>query len=116
MCLEKSQRDYAKTFIEEHYNLTEEDLIVVVDVDEIFTREGIQYIKENPPKNYYFVKGSIYFPYYYHKVRDCDKSIVIRYNKNMKTLSNYKNKKTVDNNTLKYKSNPSKPFITHCSY
>ena len=42
-CTEKSQRDYAKTYIEEHYNPTEKDLLIVVDVDEILTREGIRY-------------------------------------------------------------------------
>ena len=61
-CLEASQRDYAKTFIEEHYNPKEDDLFVVVDIDVILTREGIEYIKENPTKNFYFIKGSMYFP------------------------------------------------------
>ena len=44
-CFEKSQRDYAKTFIEEHYAPTEDDLLVIVDIDEIFTREGIKYVR-----------------------------------------------------------------------
>ena len=114
-CLEQSQRDYGKTYIEEHYNPTENDLFISVDIDEIFTREGIEYIKKNPPKNYYNVKGSMYFPYYYHKVNDWDRGMVIRYNKNMTTLSKYRLKK-YKNNTLKYQLNPSKPFITHCSY
>ena len=61
-CFENSQRDYAKKYIEEHYNPTEEDLLIVVDIDEILTREGIEYVKKNPPKTYYFVKGSMYFP------------------------------------------------------
>ena len=113
-CFEKSQRDYAKIFIEENYNPTEDDLIVVVDIDEIFTREGIQYVKKNPPKKYYFIKGSMYFPYYYHKVQNWNRGCVVRYSKNMTTLSKIRSmkKKTI----LKYKSNPSKPLITHCSY
>ena len=45
-CIEKSQRDYAKTFIEEYYNPTEKDLLIVVDMDEILTKEGIKYIKK----------------------------------------------------------------------
>ena len=114
-CFENSQRDYAKTFIEEHYNPTEDDLIIVVDIDEILTREGIKYIKQNPPKYHYFVKGSMYFPYYYHKVQNWDVGCVIRYNKNMTTLSKYRKMKN-NNNILKYKSYPSKPLITHCSY
>ena len=114
-CFEHSQRDYAKTFIEEHYNPTEDDLLIAVDIDEIFTREGIEYVKENPPNNFYFVKGSMYFPYYYHKVGDCDSGCVIRYNKKMKTLSKYR-KMNKTNNTLKFKFNSLKPLITHCSY
>ena len=71
-CLEQSQRDYGKTYIEQHYNPTENDLFLVSDIDEIFTREGIEYIKKNPPKVFYTIKGSMYFPYYYHKVEDWD--------------------------------------------
>ena len=114
-CLEKSQRDYAKTFIEEYYNPTENDLIIIVDLDEILTREGIKYIKKNPPEYYYFIKGSLYFPHYYHKVQDWNKGCVIRYNKNMTTFSKYRCM-PIKNNILKYKFNPSKPLLTHCSY
>ena len=114
-CLEKSQRDYAKTFIEKHYSIKEDDLLIVVDIDEILTREGIQYIKKNPPYNFYFIKGSMYFPYYYHKVEDWDKGFVIRYNTIKTTLSKYRDMKQ-KNNILKYKLNPSKPLITHCSF
>jgi hypothetical protein len=114
-CFEKSQRDYGKTFIEKNYNPTEDDLIIIVDVDEIFTREGIEYVKKNPPRHHYYIKGSMYFPYYYHKVEDMDNVCVVRYNKNMPNLSKYRNR---FGNTyiLKYKLNPSKPLITHCSY
>ena len=114
-CFENSQRDYAKNFIEENYHPTEEDLIIVVDVDEIFTREGIEYVKKNPPKEYYYIKGSLYFPYYYHKVLNWNKGMVIRYNKNMTTLSKYR-RYAGKNKFLKYKLNPSKPLITHCTY
>ena len=115
-CREESQRDYAKTFIEEKYNPTEKDLLIVVDIDEILTREAIKYIKENPPKDFYFIKGTIYFPYYYHGLEDCDRSIVIRYKKNMKTLTQFRARKIKNNTIIKYKYNPSKPLITHCSY
>ena len=111
-CFEKSQRDYAKHFIEEHYNPTRNDLFVVVDIDEILTREGIEYIKKNPPKDYYHIKGSMYFPYYYHKVGEWNAGFVVRYNRAMKTFSNYRSK---INKILKY-NNSSKPLITHCSY
>ena len=114
-CFENSQRDYAKTFIEEHYDPTEDDLLVVVDIDEIFTREGIKYVRKNPPKDFYHIKGSLYFPYYYHKLQDWDIGCVIRYNKNMMTLSKYR-KMPPENNTLIFEFNSSKPLITHCSY
>ncbi len=115
-CFENSQRDYAKTFIEEHYNPTEDDLLVVVDIDEIFTREGIEYVKNNPPKDFYHIKGSMYFPHYYHKVQDWDKGCVIRYHKNLETTLSKFRLNMKNNNILKYEFNSSKPLITHCSY
>ena len=115
-CIEKSQRDYAKYFIEENFNPTEKDLLIVVDVDEILTKEGIKYIKKNPPFNFYYIKGSYYFPYYYHKITDWNAGYVIRYNKNMKTLSKYRLTRINKKKILKYKDHPEKPLITHCSY
>ena len=115
-CYEMSQRDYAKNYIEENYNPTENDLLIITDIDEILTREGIEYIKKFPPKDYYFLKGTIYFPYYYHRLEDWDKSMVVRYKKGMKTLTKYRIIKPTNNNTLKFKYNPNKPLITHCSY
>ena len=114
--IEKSQRDYAKYYIEEKYHPNNKDLLIVLVLDEILTREGIEYIKKNPPKDFYFIKGSMYFPYYYHRVSDWDKSFIVRYNKNMKTLSKYRRMKNTKNNTLIYEFNSTKPLITHCSY
>ena len=65
--LESSQRDYAKTYIDENYSPTNKDLLIVADLDKILTREGIQCIKKHPPNNFYFIKGSMHFPYYYHR-------------------------------------------------
>ena len=76
----------------------------------------MEYIIKNPPKDYYFFKGSIYFPYYYHKVEDWDKGLVIRHNKSIYPLTKLRIMKRTDNNTLKFKYNPSKPLVTHCSY
>ena len=115
-CKEMSQRDYAKNYIEENYNPTEKDLLIVVDLDEILTREGIEYIKKNPPYDFYFIKGSTYFPYYYHRLEDWNRGFVVRYNKNMKSLNKYRTMRIKNYNTLKYRYNPSKPLITHCSY
>ena len=115
-CIENSQRDYAKTYIEKKYHPTELDLLIVVDIDEILTREGIEYIKKNPPKYFYFIKGSIYFPYYYHKLEDWNCGFVVRYNKKMKTLTNYRDMRKTKPKILKFDYNPSKPLITHCSY
>ena len=80
------------------------------------TREGVEYIKLNPPKDFYFLKGSMYFPYFYHKVEVCDKTCVIRYNKNIKSISKIREIVPNIKNTLKFKYKPSKPIITHCSY
>ena len=96
--------------------LIEKDLLIVVDIDEILTREGIEYIKKNPPYDFYFIKGSTYFPYYYHKLEDWNRGFVVRYNKNMKSLNKYRSMRIKNYNTLKYRFNPSKPLITHCSY
>ena len=115
-CNEKCQRNYAKTYLEENYNLTDKDLIIAVDIDEILTREGIEYIKNHPPNNFNFIKGSVYFPYYYHKMEDWNRGSVSRYNKEMKPLSYFREITIYDSNILKYKNNESKPLITHCSY
>ena len=115
-CIENSQRDYAKTYIEQKYHPTESDLLIVVDIDEILTKEGIEYIKKNPPNNFYFIKGSTYFPYFYHKLEDWNCGFVVRYNKKMKALTNYREMKKTKPKILKFDYNPSKPLITHCSY
>ena len=115
-CIEKSQRDYAKTFIEEHYNPTEKDLLIVVDMDEILTREGISYIRSNPPYKFKFIHGTFYFPYYYHKINDWNKGYIVRYNKRMKSLSKYRSLYGKDSKTIKFKNDPTKPLITHCSW
>ena len=115
-CIEKSQRDYAKTFIEEHYNPTKKDLLIVVDIDEILTREGILYIKNNPPYNFKFIKGTYYFPYYYHRINDWNKGYIVRYNKRMKSLSKYRSMPIKRNKLIEFKNDPKKPLITHCSY
>ena len=115
-CTEKSQRDYAKTYIEEHYNPTEKDLLIVVDVDEILTREGIELALKNPPKDHYFLHGVMYFPYYYHRIQDWDGGYIIRYRKDMKTLTKFRNSPNQRQNMLIFLDKPSKPLITHCSY
>ena len=66
----------------------------------------MEYIIKNPPKDYYFPKGSIHFPHYYHKVEDWDKGLVIRCNKSMYSLTKLRIMKGTDNNTLKFKYNP----------
>jgi len=115
-CIEKSQRDYAKIYIEKKYNPTNNDILIVVDIDEILTREGIIYIKNHLPDDYKFIKGTYYFPYYYHRIIDWDRGYVIRYNKKMKSLSYYRQMNGNKNNIITFKNNPSKPLITHCSY
>jgi len=115
-CIEMSQRDYAKTYIEKNYNPTEKDLLIVVDLDEILTREGIQYVKNNPPDGFSFIRGAMYFPYYYHRLEDWDMGYVVRYNKNKTTLSEYRGFPKQGNTILSYKYNPKKSLFIHCSY
>ena len=115
-CIEMSQRDFAKTFIEQKYNPTRLDLLIVVDIDEILTREGIEYIRKNPPRHFYFLKGSLYFPYYYHRLEDWDRGFIVRYHKKMKTLSEYRSMKITKKNIITFEYNSKKPLITHCSY
>ena len=74
------------------------------------------YVINNPPKDYYFVHGAIYFPYYYHRLQGWNIGLVIRYNKTMKTLSKFRSMDIRPDKTLTYKDNPNKPLITHCSY
>ena len=74
------------------------------------------YVINNPPKDYYFVQGAIYFPYYYHRLQGWNRGLVIRYNKNMKTLSKFRSMIIRPEKTLTYKDNPYNPIITHCSY
>ena len=115
-CIEKSQRDYTKIYIESKYNPTEKDLLIVVDMDEILTREGIQYIKKHPPDNFKFIYGMTYFPYYNHRLDESSHGYVLRYNKNVKSLSNFRWVSIKDSDLMKYDYNPSKPLITHYSY
>ena len=115
-CLEKSQRDYAVSYIESNYNPTENDLLISVDIDEILTREGIKYIKKHPPKNFKFIQGSLYFPYFYHRIEEWNRGLVLRYNKNMKSLSYFRLVNIKDSNLIRYDYNISKSLITHCSY
>ena len=44
----------------------------------------------------------MYFPYYYHRVEDCDISMVVRYNKTMRPISRIGFREIRDNNTFKY--------------
>ena len=113
-CNEHGQRDYAKTYIEENYQPTEKDLLIVADLDEILTREGIEYIKKHPPSNFTCLKGSMYFPYYYFKIEDWNWAFVVRYNKKMLPLSKYRGRNS--SHALTYDYNPSKPLFTHCTY
>ena len=114
--MERSQRDYTIPYMESKYNLTEKDLIISVDIDEILTREGIQYIKKHPPDNFKFIYGMTYFPYYNHRLDENSRGIVLRYNKAVKSLSYFRWIEIKDSDLMKYDYNPSKPLITHYSY
>ena len=115
-CIEKCQRDYTKIYIESKYNPNEKDLLIVVDMDEILTREGIKYIKKHPPDNFKFIYGAVYFPYYNHRLDDWNRAVVLRYNKTVKSLSYFREITIKNSDLMKYDYNTSKPLITHYSY
>ena len=81
-CRENSERDYSIVAMREQFNLTSEDIVLISDVDEIFTREALRYIIKNPPKTFYQVKGASYYPYYFHFISDWDHAVVYRYDEN----------------------------------
>ena len=121
-CVEKTQRDYAIKYIEENFQPTEDDLILLSDADEIWTRKSIQFISENPPKFFYHVRGNTYFPYYFHYQDKWDVCSVVRYIPNMllyQTPSQIR-QHAYDNyqmpNELGFVLNSDDIFITHCSY
>ena len=58
----------------------------------------------------------MYFPYYYHKVEDWDRGMVFRFKNNIRSFSKYRIMTITNETLLRYKDNPSKPLITHCSY
>jgi hypothetical protein len=102
--------------LKKNYNHTGNDLLIVVGIDEIFSREGLEYIINNPPNNYKFIKSTYYFPNCYNKIRDWNKGYVVRYNKKMNFLSKYRDMNDYNYNLLKFKYNSTKSLITHCSY
>lgn len=110
-CRENSQRDYSLIIMREKFNLTSNDLVLVSDVDEIFTREAMRYIIKNPPKTYYYIKGAMYFPYYFHKVEDWNRAFVYRYDENNHHLAKLR---LIFNSENLIKGEHE--FITHCSY
>ena len=63
---------------------------------------------KNPPKDYYFLKGAVYFPNYFVRHEKWNRGLVKRYNKSMATLSKLRSMTPSDKNTLKYKDNPNK--------
>ena len=115
-CMEKCQRDYSKIYIESKYNPTQKDLLIIVDMDEILTREGIQYIKKHPPDTFKYIFGAVYFPYYNHKLDNFSRIIVLRYNKTVKSISSFRWTEIKDSEVMKYDYNPSKPLATHYWY
>ena len=109
-CREKSRRNYALKILEEKYKINENDIILVTDVDEVLTREGALHLRKNPPEKSYILKGTMYFPYYFHKVQDWSFVGVVRYSKNLQSLEAYRN---TDNKLFSLNG---KSVLTHCSY
>lgn len=111
-CFEKTSRDYTLQAIRSLFGLKMSDLIFVSDLDEIFTREAMEYIIQNPLETYYYARGYMYFPYYYHIIENWNYRLMLRYDPKYFALSRFRSK---------YPFYPVVPddkraFITHCSY
>jgi beta-1,4-mannosyl-glycoprotein beta-1,4-N-acetylglucosaminyltransferase len=114
-CIETSQRDYAIEYIEQNFRPTTNDIMLVSDVDEIFTRDAVKFIAEHPPLEFYFVPGVTYFPYYFHFVENWSFSLAVRYSKHRRQLSrirNIANSPKIEYYTMKMPQRS----VTHCSY
>ena len=96
-----------------NFKLTNDDIILVSDVDEIFTREGIVYIRQNPPDYFYFVPGVMYFPYYFHRVNRWNNALAMRYNISKRGQIHVS---LLRSGNDRRQFNVSKFFVTHCSY
>ena len=110
---EASSRDLATTYIEENFHVTNNDVLLVSDCDEIFTRKALRQIIQNPPETYYIVPGKQYFPYYFHIVDSWNRAFVIRYQPNLHL--DYYRMISIDS-TKGIKPDFGFDFITHCSY
>ena len=108
-CSEFSMRDYAKNVIENDFNATTDDIILITDCDEIFTRDAILKIRENPPDTFYWVRGVSYFPYYFHFLQEWNPVLVVRYSKDMKPLS-------IQRASMDRHAISNEVWVTHCSY
>lgn len=91
-CFEKTARDYSLQAIRSLFGLKMSDLILVSDLDEIFTREAMEYIIQNPPETYYYARGYMYFPYYYHIIENWNYDLVLRYDPKYFALSRFRSK------------------------
>lgn len=64
--------DHSEPYIESNDNPKGIDLIIITYLDKILTKEVIKYIIiNNPAKDFYVLKGTIYFPYYLLRFEDC---------------------------------------------
>ena len=108
-CTEFSTRDYAVTVLERDFNATTNDVILITDCDEVFTRDAILKIRENPPETFYWVRGVSFFPYYFHYLQEWNPVIVTRYSKNMTPLSILR--ASMDRHAIS-----NEMWVTHCSY
>ena len=114
-CVEKSQRDYAINYIEKTFHPTTNDIILVSDVDEIFTRDAVKFIANHPPLEFYLVPGVTYFPYYFHYLDDWHFSLAVRYSKERRHISSLRNYANFPNFSYYMMAMP-RHSVTHCTY
>ena len=114
-CRETTQRNYGFKYYQKHLNPQPDDLLLVSDCDEIFTRESIQYFIQFPPEKYVHAAGVYYFPLYFHRMDEWNGAIVARYYPDFQPdllrtiiLRGKKRDPTLVRGD--------KPLVTHCSY
>ena len=119
-CREKTQRDFGIKFIENNFNPTRDDIVIVSDVDEILTRNALRYVIEHPPislsppREYYVLHGDYYFPFYFHRLNEWDAAMIFSYTPGISIAQ--VRVRVQNGQVFKLQTPNHEVFVTHCSY
>ena len=107
-------------FIENNFNPTRDDLVIVSDVDEILTRNALRYVIEHPPislsppREYYVLHGDYYFPFYFHRLNEWDAAMIFSYTPGISIAQ--VRVRVQNGQVFKLQTPNHEVFVTHCSY